>query len=71
MSWRGRAPSFIPSYAGVSLGLLHGTQPDVIVLCHEVGRGRVLGLESYPMPGLEEAIDLHLELGRRANPSVR
>ena len=67
----GQGSVFHPSYAGVSLGLLHGTQPDVIVLCHEVGRDAVLGLEDYPTPRLEEAIDLHLRLGRRTNPAIR
>ena len=67
----GQGSVFHPSYAGVSLGLLHGTQPDVIVLCHEVGRDKILGLDDYPTPRLEEAIDLHLKLARRTNPHVR
>ncbi len=67
----GQGSIFHPSYAGVSLGLLHGTQPDVIVLCHEVGRDRLAGLEDYSTPSLEEAIKLHLVLARRTNPAVR
>lgn len=67
----GQGSIFHPSYAGVSLGLLHGTQPDVIVLCHEVGRATVAGLDDYPTPGLEEAIELHLRLARRTNPRAR
>ena len=67
----GQGSIFHPSYAGVSLGLLHGSQPDVIVLCHEVGRDRLLGLEDYSTPQLEEAIQLHLDLARRTNPTVR
>jgi uncharacterized NAD-dependent epimerase/dehydratase family protein len=53
------------------LGLLHGTQPDVIVLCHAVGRERIHGLEDYPTPSLSEAIETHLQLARLTNPNVR
>jgi len=67
----GQGSVFHPLYAGVSLGLLHGTQPDVIVMCHEVGRDRVLGLPDYLTPQLPEAIELTLSLARRTNPSVR
>jgi uncharacterized NAD-dependent epimerase/dehydratase family protein len=67
----GQGSIFHPSFAGVSLGLLHGTQPDVIVMCHEVGRDRVLGLPDYATPGVREAIDLTLTLARRTNPRVR
>lgn len=67
----GQGSIFHPSYAGVSLWLLHGTQPDVIVLCHEVGRDRLVGLEDYSTPPLEEAIKLYLALARRTNQAVR
>lgn len=61
-----------PSYAGVSLGLLHGSQPDVLVVCHEFGRKRVIGLDThYPLPSIEEVIELNLIHGRRVNPDVR
>lgn len=67
----GQGSVFHPSYAGVSLGLLHGSQPDVIILCHEAGRERIMGLEEYSLPSAEEAIDLTLRLGRRTNPDIR
>lgn len=67
----GQGSVFHPSYAGVSLGLLHGSQPDVIVLCHEIGRDRILGLEDYATPTLTEAMELTLVLARRTNPQVR
>ncbi|WP_322110945.1 DUF1611 domain-containing protein [Steroidobacter gossypii] len=67
----GQGSLFHPSYAAVSLGLLHGSQPDVIVVCHEPGRTHVMGLPDFPLPSLEEAIDLNLRLGRRTNPAIR
>jgi uncharacterized NAD-dependent epimerase/dehydratase family protein len=67
----GQGSVFHPAYAGVSLGLLHGTQPDLIVMCHEVGRDRVLGFADYATPSIPEAIQLTLTLARRTNPKVR
>ncbi len=68
----GQGSLFHPAYAGVSLGLLHGSQPDVLVLCHEHGRKHVIGYgEDYPLPSLEEAMALHLAHARRVNPAAR
>jgi uncharacterized NAD-dependent epimerase/dehydratase family protein len=67
----GQGSLFHPSYAGVSLGLLHGSQPDVFVMCHATDRDRILGLEDFETPTLTEAIELNLMLARRTNPKVR
>jgi uncharacterized NAD-dependent epimerase/dehydratase family protein len=67
----GQGSLFHPSYSAVALGLLHGSQPDVIVLCHQPDRDNILGLESFALPSLEEAIALNLQLGRRTNPAIR
>lgn len=67
----GQGSLFHPAYAGVSLALLHGSQPDVIVVCHEPGRERVLGHPGYVLPSIEETIDLALRLGSRTNPAIR
>jgi uncharacterized NAD-dependent epimerase/dehydratase family protein len=67
----GQGSLFHPAYAGVSLALLHGSQPDVIVVCHEHGRERVLGYPDYRLPSIEDTIDLALRLGCRTNPGIR
>jgi uncharacterized NAD-dependent epimerase/dehydratase family protein len=67
----GQGSLFHPAYAGVSLGLLHGSQPDVIVVCHEPGRTHMLGHAQFALPSIEEALDLNLKLGRRTNPAIR
>jgi uncharacterized NAD-dependent epimerase/dehydratase family protein len=59
-----------PSYSGVSLGLLHGSQPDAIILCHDAER---LAIDEsggdYPIPQLDEVIDDALRLARRTRPA--
>jgi uncharacterized NAD-dependent epimerase/dehydratase family protein len=66
----GQGSLFHPGYAAVTLGLLHGSQPDAIVVCHEPGRRTHAG-SLYPLPDLVECIDLHVTMGRRTNPNLR
>ena len=66
----GQGSLFHPSYAGVSLGLLHGAQPDALVLCHEVGRPHMRGLPGRPVPGLGDCLAANLEAARVTSPDV-
>ena len=67
----GQGSLFHPSFAGVSLGLLHGAQPEAIVLCHEPGRPHMRGIPGRPLPGLAECIERNLEAARLTSPEVR
>lgn len=67
----GQGSIFNPAYAAVSLGLLHGSQPDVFVVCHDPSRTVILGMESFKLPSVEEVIDLTIRLGSRTNPAIR
>jgi uncharacterized NAD-dependent epimerase/dehydratase family protein len=59
-----------PSYSGVSLGLLHGSQPDAIVLCHDAERLEIDETGGdYPIPELDEVIDDALRMARRTRPT--
>ncbi len=66
----GQGSLFHPSFAGVSLGLLHGSQPDVIVLCHEPTRSHMRGLPDRPLPSLENCVEDNLRAARMVNRDV-
>eukprot|EP01034_Spumella_vulgaris_P043882 gene43882-54526_t len=67
----GQGSLFHPAYAGVSLGLLHGSQPDALVLCHDPSRTHLDALPDYQTPRLANAIEMYLQAGRLTNPAVR
>jgi len=64
----GQGSLFHASYAGVSMGLIHGAQPDALVLCHEPTRKHMRGLPEYPIPGLKECLDANEQAARLTNP---
>jgi len=66
----GQGSLFHASYAGVSMGLLHGAQPDALVLCHEPIRTHMRGLPEFPLPGLKECLDANEQAARLTNPNA-
>lgn len=67
----GQGALFHPAYAGVTLGLLHGSQPDALVLCHDPERQTIEGYPEHPIPDLQVAINRYVEAARLTNPGVR
>ena len=60
-----------PGYAGVTVGLLHGSQADALVLCHDAARTGIDGWDGYDLPEMPAIIDHYLSAGRLTNPAVQ
>jgi uncharacterized NAD-dependent epimerase/dehydratase family protein len=67
----GQGSLFHPGYAAVSLGLIHGSQPDVMVLCHQVGRTEIDEYPGFRIPPLVDGLRANLEAARLTNPAAR
>jgi uncharacterized NAD-dependent epimerase/dehydratase family protein len=65
----GQGSLFHVSYSGVTMALVHGGQPDALILCHEPTRPHMRGLPDYQQPSLETLRDTALRLARVANPA--
>ncbi|MFQ6551323.1 N-acetyltransferase DgcN [Aestuariibius insulae] len=67
----GQGSLFHISYSGVTMALIHGGQPDALILCHEPTRTHMRGLPDYGLPSLETLRDTALPLARVANPDCQ
>jgi uncharacterized NAD-dependent epimerase/dehydratase family protein len=66
----GQGSLFHPSFAGVTLGLLHGAQPDLFVVCHEPTRKTMRGVK-HPLPSIAAVIEATVTFGHLTNPDIR
>jgi len=64
----GQGSLFHASYSGVTMALIHGGQPDALILAHEPTREHMRGLPDYSLPSLEQLRDVALTMARVVNP---
>ena len=67
----GQGSLFHPSYAAVTLGLVHGSQPDAMILCHDPRRTAIDGLPDFALPSLATAVRRYEEAAHLTNQAAR
>ncbi|MDX1404142.1 MAG: DUF1611 domain-containing protein [Woeseiaceae bacterium] len=67
----GQGSLFHPGYAAVTLGLLHGAQPDAFVVCHAAGRTHVEAFPDFPLPDIPTLIDHTITCGKVTSAHIR
>jgi uncharacterized NAD-dependent epimerase/dehydratase family protein len=67
----GQGSLFHVSYSGVTMALIHGGQPDALILCHEPTREHMRGLPEYTPPSLERLRDMVLPIAQIGNPDCQ
>ncbi|HKL45310.1 MAG TPA: N-acetyltransferase DgcN [Roseovarius sp.] len=67
----GQGSLFHVSFSGVTMALIHGGQPDALILSHEPTRQHMRGLPGYTLPTLEQLRDTALPLARVSNPACQ
>jgi uncharacterized NAD-dependent epimerase/dehydratase family protein len=67
----GQGSLFHPGYAGVTLGLVHGAQPDALILCHDPTRKHIAYHPHAAMPSLTLAATRYIEAAHLNNANVK
>jgi uncharacterized NAD-dependent epimerase/dehydratase family protein len=65
----GQGALFHPAYSGVTLGLLHGSAPDLLVLVHKAGAATLRNYPDLPIPPLPELVAAYEGVARRVHPA--
>jgi uncharacterized NAD-dependent epimerase/dehydratase family protein len=60
----GQGALFHPAYSGVTVGLLHGAAPDVLVLAHTAGATAIRNYPDVPLPSLPELVQAYEAIAR-------
>ena len=58
-----------PGYSGVTLGLIHGSLPHAMVMCHQPSRLHINNNPWVKLPPLGDLIELHEALVRHLRPA--
>ena len=61
-----------PGYSGVTLGLLHGSCPDALILCHQASRTHIGEYRTSPwlkIPPLSRYVELYEMIGSAVHPT--
>lgn len=66
----GQGSLFHPAYAGVTTGLIHGSQPDALLLCDEAGKEEIYGYPGFKIPSLKKAMSVYQDVARLTNPDA-
>ncbi|MEQ9682160.1 MAG: NAD-dependent epimerase/dehydratase family protein, partial [Rhodospirillales bacterium] len=67
----GQGSLFHASYSGVTLGLIHGSRPHALVLCHDAARREMRGTPGVPVPALEDCIAVNERMARMFEPDAK
>ena len=65
----GQGGLFHPAYSGVTLGLLHGSAPDLLVLVHKAGATALRNYPDLPIPPLPELVAAYERVARPVRPA--
>jgi D-glutamate N-acetyltransferase len=65
----GQGALFHPAYSGVTLGLLHGSAPNLLVLVHKAGAATLRNYPDLPIPALPELVAAYEGVARRVHPA--
>jgi uncharacterized NAD-dependent epimerase/dehydratase family protein len=65
----GQGAIFHPAYSGVTLGLLHGSAPDVLVLVHKAGAFALRNYPDLPLRPLRELVAAYEQVAAPVRPA--
>jgi uncharacterized NAD-dependent epimerase/dehydratase family protein len=64
----GQGSLFDPRYSAVTLGLLHGSMPDGLIVCYALGRTHIASMPEFALPPLDRVIQVYESMANLMHP---